>query len=79
MRSEAVRPISRWPTEPCTEICDPSPLTNPGTFRQRVVRRETTIVVLVVRVEVLRLKAIEVAPMSPQLRDDLLGGNRWRV
>jgi hypothetical protein len=43
---------------------------------QRVVRRETTIVVLVVRVEVLGLKSIQVAPMSPQFRDDLLGGNR---
>ena len=76
MRSEPVRPISRWPTEPCTEIRNPSPLTNPGTFRERLVRRETTIMVLVVRVEVLRLKAIQVAPMSPQFRDDLLGGNR---
>ena len=65
MRSEAVRPISRWPTEPCTEIGNPSPLTNPGTFRQRLVRRETTVVVLVVRVEVLRLKANQVAPIRP--------------
>jgi hypothetical protein len=76
IRSEPVRPVARRTTEPGAEVRYAISRSYSRSISESVIGGEPAVMILVVREQVLRREAIEVPALGPELRDDLLSGDR---